>query len=1072
MFQSIFKPQEQDSELNIYRLLMLAGAIGMPVFGLLQMNLDGIANESMLIRYGVSLTCCVALGLSFIKFIPRDSRMLIIEMVLYLYTAISIFVNYQNYFGVYHQLGQVLTVTAISVAFRTQKRVLLYFSFFMVLIILALISAPIPATDKTLYVTSYIIISIILSVASIIRLQAQSRLMVSEQFLRSVLNQSVDAIFLVNKIGEIVDGNQRLAELFETSTENLKNRNINEFLVNPYSKEDRDEIIKAVNDGEGWRKQIQCKTANGRAFWVDTSITLINKYSNAFSLVRLTDIDNLKRIERDLLASQERFALSVDGANDGLWDWDFITNEVYFSDRYIEMLGYDKSEFQYDFENWKKRVLPEDLPKAIKDLDNYLDGTTNSYRTEFRMRHKKGHHVWILARGKAIKDEKGNWVRMAGSHSDITERKKYEMTLQGVMNSSLNGIMAFKSIRKQGQIVDFECLHANHSSIHALKRNKEEVIGESLLKLLPGLRISGLFQHFTDVAETGKSLKIEHHYDHDELSGWFQVMAVKMGDGFVATFENISARKQAEEELVQAKEQAEQGARAKSEFLATMSHEIRTPMNAVIGMTGLLLETKLTDNQRDYAETIRISGDNLLAIINDILDYSKIDSGKLELENRPFDLVDCIEDVINLLSQKAWDKGLEMIYYLRPGVPRNLKGDDTRIRQILINLINNALKFTAKGEIFLSVRAINITPEKAVLEFAIKDTGIGIPEDKINTLFRSFSQVDSSTTRRFGGTGLGLAITKKLVEMMHGTIWVESKLNQGSKFYFTLQLDTDAEKSIGAIGAAQQDNLAGKHALIVDDNLTNLKILELQCKSWGMVVSAFAKPQDALTALKIGKKFDVAVLDMQMPDMDGKELSQKIRNQYDASQLPIIILTSLGHDAEFNNNGLYSSYIVKPIKQAHLFLNINKVLNTEGAHIRLEKIKEPKRKPTNFRTNVRILLAEDNLINQRVTTGIMENLGFDIDIAANGTEAVEMAQRYYYDLVLMDVQMPEMDGLEATQALRKLDGFKQPIIIAMTANAMKEDKDKCLEAGMDDYISKPVKIDTLRGIMNQWFPLN
>lgn len=1072
MLKSVFRaPAEQTSDLNLHRLLVTTGGVLMAVYGLLHMNIEVIDGSMMLVRYLISALCFTSLGLSFFTRINTSLRVRIMALVLYLFLAQVIVNNYLHEFEPYHQLALVLTVTAISISFNRTSRLFAFFIVVLLSIVSAILISLINSEFKILYITWHTVIAFILSVAGYIRIRAQEDLVVSQNFLRSVLNQSADAIFVINRDGQIIDCNRQLAELFETTVEELNLNNINEYLKEPFNKAEREAVIEVVGKNKIWRRQLVCQTVNGREFWVDAAISRMGKQDKRYSVVRLTNIDNIKQIENELRISQERFTLAVAGANDGLWDWDLITNKVYYSERYKTMLGYTEEEFGNTYMDWELRVHKEDVDTAKQQIKDYLEGKKDLYSSEFRMRHKKGHYVWILARGKGIKNEFGDWVRMAGSHSDVTERKKYENTLQGVMNSSLNGIMAFRSIRKQGNIIDFECLHANRSAIATLARTADEVIGNTLLTLLSGVRPSGLLPQLVDVAETGKSLKIEHHYQYDNLDGWYQVMAVKLSDGLVVTFEDITSRKKSEKELVQAKEQAEQGARAKAEFLATMSHEIRTPMNAVIGMTGLLLETSLSRIQHEYVETIRNSGDNLMAIINDILDYSKIDSGKMELEHRPFDLIESIEDVMNLLSQKAADKGLEMIYYLRPGVPRYYLGDETRIKQILLNLINNAIKFTEKGEVFLNVRLNQLNAHHAELEFAVKDTGIGIPADKVDRLFQSFSQVDASTTRRFGGTGLGLAISQKLVEMMDGVIWVKSKLNSGSTFSFTLNLELDHEHPIDLTKEKQPGSLKGKQVLIVDDNLTNLKILELQCKNWGMQVFAFSDPQDALQT--VGKEpYNLAILDMQMPDLDGKALAQKIRERFTLKELPIIMLTSLGYDSDHFNNDLFSSFISKPIKQGQLFLTINKVLQSDGT------ISKRKTKPAEiempqyqYRTNVRVLLAEDNLINQRVAKGIMENIGFRIDIAANGMEVMEMMKQGAYDIILMDVQMPEMDGIEATEKIRANQAIEQPVIIAMTANAMKEDKEKCLQAGMDDYISKPVKVDTLRSIMQKWFPL-
>ena len=462
-----------------------------------------------------------------------------------------------------------------------------------------------------------------------------------------------------------------------------------------------------------------------------------------------------------------------------------------------------------------------------------------------------------------------------------------------------------------------------------------------------------------------------------------------------------------------------------------------------------------------------------MTIINEILDYSKIDSGKMDLEEQVFDLLETVEDVVGLLTKSAIDKRLELVYYLDPDVPRMVIGDATRLRQVLVNLMSNAIKFTQKGEVFLYVTITGGTREKPELEFSVRDSGIGIPPEKVKNLFQLFSQVDSSTTRKYGGTGLGLAISRKLVELMGGSIWVESEVGTGSTFKFTISLDVDIDEQSNNVSKYHEKDLEGKRIMIVDDNETNLKILQIQCVKWGMKVQAYLDPEMALTDLSemdADRVPHIAIFDMQMPHMDGKALAKRVREKYGPQKLPMVMLTSLGRNPKLESTDLFVAYLVKPARQAQLFLTLCKVLKRSA----VAKIKEqPKEQPSlpTIRKDLRILLAEDNLINQRVASGILENIGFRTDVVGNGIEVLEMLEDHSYDLIFMDVQMPEMDGLEATEQIREQkDPKKQPLIIAMTANAMKEDRDRCLKAGMDDYIAKPVKINDIREMLFKWFP--
>jgi len=593
-------------------------------------------------------------------------------------------------------------------------------------------------------------------------------------------------------------------------------------------------------------------------------------------------------------------------------------------------------------------------------------------------------------------------------------------------------------------------------------------------------------------------------------------------------------RQKTGEDLAKARDEALAATRAKSEFLATMSHEIRTPMNAVIGMTGLLLDTPLEEDQKDFVQTIRSSGDALLSLINDILDFSKIESEKLDLEEHPFDLQICLEESIDLLAAKACEQGLELTYFIDPETPTIVIGDITRVRQILVNLLSNAVKFTSHGEVLVSVSGRRLKTEQNLqnlaakntsesntcdiwpvheIQFSVKDTGIGIPASRMNRLFKSFSQVDSSTSREYGGTGLGLVISKKLAEMMGGQMWVESmgiiggtppagyrlstldeksaNINEksGSTFYFTIlnkcSVQTVKDKLIETNYLdGLQHNLVDKRILIVDDNSTNRKILLKQTESWGMIVSTAENANHALELIATENKFDLAIVDMQMPEIDGLSLAKKIRQNLIYQDLPLVLLSSLGKQEINLSNELFTAVINKPVKQSQLYEILLNIFSGKGIEVRVTSNSKWNSQAIPLLAEelpLRILLADDHLVNQKVALQILQRMGYRADVASNGLEVLEAVFGLPYDVVLMDVQMPLMDGLETARRIRQeyenpteypeKASQQRPRIIAMTANAMQGDREECIAAGMDDYISKPIQMQQLIEALSQCKPL-
>jgi PAS domain S-box-containing protein len=820
-----------------------------------------------------------------------------------------------------------------------------------------------------------------------------------------------------------------------------------------------------------------------------------------------------KRSNQPLRNNKEWLELALEGGNIGLWSWDIATGALLVNQRLIEMLGYTADLFNPHIASWQNMVHRDDLPLLMASIEKSHCRDTPQFSTEYRLQQKSGDWRWFLDNGMVVaRDEAGMPVTIAGTLYDITERKQIEEALRQSEEKTRALLNAIPDLVLRcscdGVILDY---HASHTI--GLPLFAGDLTGKKISEVL-SLEIVEAF-----VRNTGQGLLSDNAQicflmpiDRDK-SRYFESRAVRCGpDEVLVIVRDITERKQIEDEftnyiceLEESKaqivkqahdlaimvkeraailEQAKAANQAKSDFLATMSHEIRTPMNSIIGMSELLLKTPLADIQRDYTKWILNSANTLLNIVNDVLDISKVESGNMNIEHTPFDLRTVCEEVAELLMPKSAGKDLEIAVRCPINIPTGLTGDAGRIRQILLNLVSNAIKFTECGYVLIDVECLEQINQRAQLRVKVEDTGSGIQEDLLPFLFQKFSQLDSSPSRKFGGTGLGLAISKSLVELMGGKIGVDSEYGKGSVFWFTLPLhiDTTTHCELGPAPA-----LHGIHALVVDDVEMNRKLLSEYLAEWGLRCDHAPSGSIALDMINRARSEDdpyrIALIDQCLQDIDGMALAGAIKKDKLLEDDQLILLSSASvhneQDLALINEAGFAAFLTKPVRLLRLFNAVKSACCQHKDNRQYDRIQAvTKSEPELISTSevskcLHVLIAEDNLPNQMVAAAMLQSIGCRTDLVDNGKDAVEMVKRFSFDMVFMDCYMPVMDGFEATAEIRRLEGEKRhTIIVALTANAIKGYRDKCLAAGMDDYLSKPIRSNELQDILARWTPQN